>query len=76
MGAAWKLDPIRAASTEATFEDRECCDAQELGRQAEDNAPCLLAREITSAQIEAMASKYRPKRRMQVVSLTTPRASF
>jgi hypothetical protein len=49
MGAAWKVDAIRTA--EATFEDRECCDARELRRQAEDNAPCLLARKIMPAQM-------------------------
>lgn len=45
MGAAWKVDAI--PTTEATFEDRGCCDVRELRRQAEDNAPCLLARKIS-----------------------------
>jgi hypothetical protein len=51
MGAAWKVDAIRTVITEATFKDRECCDGREHRRQADDNAPCLLAREILPAQM-------------------------
>ena len=50
MGAAWRVDDaIRSVITEATFKDRE--DGRELRRQADDNAPYLLAREIMPAQI-------------------------
>ena len=51
MGAAWKVDGILTVITEATFRDRNCCDGRELCRQADDNAPCLLAREILPAQM-------------------------
>jgi hypothetical protein len=51
MGAAWKVDGILTVITEATFRDRECCDDRELCCQADDNAPCLLAREILPAQM-------------------------
>jgi hypothetical protein len=42
MGAAWKVYAILDVNTEATF-------TGELRRQADDNAPCLLAREILPA---------------------------
>jgi hypothetical protein len=51
MSAAWKVDAIHNVITEATVKDRQRCDGRELRRQADDNAPCLLATEILPAQM-------------------------
>jgi hypothetical protein len=51
MSAAWKVDAIHTVITEAMVKDRQRCDGRELRRQADDNAPCLLATEILPAQM-------------------------
>jgi hypothetical protein len=51
QGGAWKVDAIHTVITEATVKDRQRCDGRELRRQADDNAPCLLATEILPAQM-------------------------
>jgi hypothetical protein len=57
MGTAWKVDAISSVITEATFKDRECCDGRELRRQADDNAPCLLAREVLAQITQTHAGR-------------------
>jgi hypothetical protein len=57
MGTAWKVDAISSVITEATFKDRECYDGRELRRQADDNAPCLLAREVLAQITQTHAGR-------------------
>ena len=50
-GCGVKGGGILTVITEATFKDRECCHGRDRRCWADDNAPCLLAREILPAQM-------------------------